>query len=175
MDSINGIMRDVAQRAGELWQSEKGLTFLFGDWPYIADTLTVWGQNPETAAQKFPCLALYSPFTEQRGGERQAVGTRTAYLQMLLMVNTRPEYDNETRERVSFEAILRPLYDCLMEAIRKERRIVTPYKGTIAHDYRENYRYGRSGVNGSDGKTFFDYIDAIELNKMQVVFRDTCD
>lgn len=177
--SINEIMRDVVSAAGELWrqnyESGKGIAFLFGDWAYVADTLTKWNEDPTTLAQKFPCIVLYSPFTETRGGERIAARRRTASLDMLIMTNTLQQYSNETRENVSFAGILRPIYNCFLEAINRDKRIVKPYKGTMQHEYRENYRYGRSGVNGADGKTFFDYIDGIEINKLQVTIQDTCN
>lgn len=173
--SINGIMRDVVSAAGALWreryESGKNVAYIFGDWPYIADTLTAWGKSPETSALKFPCVALYSPFTEKRGGEN---GWREATLSMLIMTNTRPEYDNETRERVSFESVLRPVYKCLLDALYADRRILKPYKGIVPHNYSENYRYGRYGVKAGDGKTFFDFVDAIEISNLQLQVRELC-
>lgn len=173
--SINAIVRDVVRAASAQWKQQGGLgiSFIFGDWPYIADTLTQWGKNLATAPLKFPCIALYSPFTERRGGNMPH-GQTDAEISLLILTNTRPEYENETREKVSFDGVLRPIYRIFMRELERSRAVVKPYRGTIEHEYRENYRYGRSGVKGSDGKTFFDYIDAIEINRMRITFRSVC-
>lgn len=169
IDSVTDVMRDVVADAATRYGHP--VSYLFGDWTYIAQTLSQWNTNA-TSMQKYPLVALYSPFEEQRGGERKG---RAASLNFLIICNTRKEYTNEQREEYSFKKILRPIYDAFLEAIADDMRIDTrSYRDVPSHIYTENYRYGRLGVLGADGKPFRDYIDAIEIKKLELTFNKIC-
>lgn len=165
MRSINKIFEDVVKRVAEKYGSN--VSFLFGDWAYISSQLTEWGKSSSTCKFKFPIICLYSPFIEDRTAPK-----RTVSLEFIIMVNTLKEYTNEDRERTSFEQILRPIYDLFVEEIKKDRSIDVEYKDNIPHLYTENYRYGRVGVIGEDGKPFSDFIDAIEIKQMNLKIKD---
>ena len=79
------------------------------------------------------------------------------------MVDTRKEYLNEERERVSFINVLRPVYDAFIKSILSSPDIVNEYNGVIPHLYTENYRYGRKGVE-ADGKPCLLYTSALIID-----------
>lgn len=162
--SVNRIFAEIVGRVSEKWG--KNVSYLFGDWSYISNQLTVWGKSPNTSPLKFPIICLYSPFTEERDAEDVRVS-----LEFIIMVNTEKNYSNEDRESISFDKVLRPIYRLFMDEIRGDRRFASDYRGIVPHQYTENYRYGRVGVLGPDGKPFRDFIDAIEIKNLDLTIK----
>ena len=163
--SVNRIFAEIVGRVSEKWG--KNVSYLFGDWSYISNQLTVWGKSPNTSPLKFPIICLYSPFTEERDAEDVRVS-----LEFILMVNTEKGYTNEDRESISFDKVLRPIYRLFMDEIRGDRRFASDYRGVVPRQYTENYRYGRVGVLGPDGKPFRDFIDAIEIKNLDLTIKN---
>ena len=162
--SVNRMFAEIVGRVSDKWGSN--VSYLFGDWNYISNQLTVWGKSPNTSPLKFPIICLYSPFTEERDAEEARVS-----LEFIIMVNTEKIYSNEDRESISFDKVLRPIYRLFMDEIRGDRRFVSDYRGVVPHQYTENYRYGRVGVMGPDGKPFRDFIDAIEIKNLDLTIK----
>lgn len=162
--SVNRMFAEIVGRVSEKWG--RNVAYLFGDWSYISNQLTVWGKSPNTSPLKFPIICLYSPFTEERDAEEARVS-----LEFIIMVNTEKIYSNEDRESISFDKVLRPIYRLFMDEIRGDRRFVSDYRGVVPHQYTENYRYGRVGVMGPDGKPFRDFIDAIEIKNLDLTIK----
>lgn len=163
--SVNRMFAEIVGRVSEKWG--RNVSYLFGDWNYISNQLTVWGKSPKTSPLKFPLICLYSPFTEERDAEDVRVS-----LEFIIMVNTEKDYTNEDRELISFDKVLRPIYRLFMDEIRGDRRFVSDYRGVVPHQYTENYRYGRVGVLGPDGKPFRDFIDAIEIRNLDLTVKN---
>ncbi len=161
--SINKLFEEVVQSVSE--QYGHNVSYLFGDWAYICGILTTWGMSGETAPYKYPTICLLSPFTEDRTEEDTEVS-----LEFILMVDTLKGYTNEQREEESFEKVLRPIYRLFMETLRKNSSV--RYVKHIPHTYTENYRYGRLGVIGADGRPFSDFIDAIELKNVKLTIKN---
>ncbi len=166
MTSVNEIFREIVGRVSERYGSH--VSYLWGDWDYISNQLELWSQSKKKAPFKFPIVCLYSPFTEDRREEKSQVS-----LELIVMVNTLKDYTNEEREQVSFEKVLRPIYHLLMEEIAKDKRFVSNYRDIVPHRYTENYRYGRVGVAGPNGKPFRDFIDAIEIKEVDLTIKKT--
>lgn len=162
--SVNRMFAEIVGRVSGRWGSN--VSYLFGDWSYISNQLTVWGKSPKTSPLKFPLICLYSPFTEERDAEDVRVS-----LEFIIMVNTEKDYTNEDRELISFDKVLRPIYRLFMDEIRGDRRFASDYRGVVPHQYTENYRYGRVGVLGPDGKPFRDFIDAIEIKNLDLTIK----
>lgn len=162
--SVNRMFAEIVGRVSDKWG--RNVSYLFGDWSYISNQLTVWGKSPKTSPLKFPIICLYSPFTEERDAEDVRVS-----LEFIIMVNTEKNYSNEDRESISFDKVLRPIYRLFMDEIRGDRRFASDYRGIVPHQYTENYRYGRVGVLGPDGKPFRDFIDAIEIKNLELTIK----
>lgn len=162
--SVNRMFAEIVGRVSDKWG--RNVSYLFGDWSYISNQLTVWGKSPKTSPLKFPIICLYSPFTEERDAEDVRVS-----LEFIIMVNTEKNYSNEDRESISFDKVLRPIYRLFMDEIRGDRRFASDYRGIVPHQYTENYRYGRVGVLGPDGKPFRDFIDAIEIKNLDLTIK----
>lgn len=167
--SVNRLFGDIVERVSERYGSH--VAYQFGDWEYISNQLVVWGKSPEKSPMKYPIICLISPFEEDRREEDERVS-----LWFIVLVNTRKGYTNEERETFSFEKVLRPIYRIFIDEVGKDARFATNYRGIVPHTYTENYRYGRVGVLGPDGKPFRDFIDAIEIKNLDLTIKKTkCD
>ena len=162
--SVNRLFEDIVKRVSERYGNH--VAYQFGDWEYISNQLVSWGKCPETSPLKYPIICLISPFEEDRREEDEHVS-----LEFIILVNTRKEYTNEDRELVSFEKVLRPVYRLFIDEVGKDARFVSNYRGVVPHTYTENYRYGRVGVLGPDGKPFRDFIDAIEIKNLDLTIK----
>ena len=161
---ITDVFREIVERVSK--EYGKHISYMCGDWSYISDQLLVWSKSNDTAKLKYPAIFLYSPIEEDRTGEKGKMS-----LDILLVVNTLPSYTNEERSRISFAECLRPIYEILIKEIGKEPAFDMAYVKSIPHIYVENYRYGKAGVTGPDGKPFKDYIDGINIKNLQITLK----
>ena len=164
MKSINDIFRDVVADTAKIYGNN--VSYMFGDWEYIAGQLTEWSESQKTSCLKFPIICLYSPYIEDRTSK-----TFGATLEFLIMIDTQKGYTNEEREKVSFQRVLRPVYDAFIRSILSSPDLINEYSGIVPHLYMENYRYGRKGVE-ADGKPFRDFIDAIEIKNLNIKIKN---
>ena len=67
MKSINNIFRDIVSSTSGIYG--KNISYMFGDWDYIAGILTEWAESPKMSKLRFPIICLYSPYTENRTGK----------------------------------------------------------------------------------------------------------
>lgn len=164
MKSVNDIFRDIVSATA--MEYGNNVSFMFGDWDYIASELTKWNNSPVTSALKFPIICMYSPYEEIRSEKNPSVS-----LDFLILVNTSKDYSNEDRESISFEKVLRPIYDIFIKKTVKSPDLIDKYNGVVPHRYVENYRYGRKGVE-ANGQKFSDFIDAIEIKDLNITIKN---
>nr|UWG87950.1 MAG: hypothetical protein [Bacteriophage sp.] len=161
---ITDIFRGIVERVSK--EYGKHISYMFGDWNYISDQLLIWSKSNATAKLKYPAIFLYSPIEEDRTDKKWKMS-----LSLLLVVNTLPSYTNEERSRISFAECLRPIYEILIKEIGKEPTFDMAFVKNVPHMYIENYRYGKAGVTGPDGKPFKDYIDGINIKNLQITLK----
>lgn len=158
---VTELIRDVIRQASVLYG--KPINYLFGDWKYISNILSIW-DKAGMPNEKYPLIALFSPFDEDKTDRRYACKTT---VDMLICVNTLSGYTNEQRQQHSFREVLRPVYAAFIDSLKKDRRFDF-YEGVVPHIYSENYRYGSRGVMSSDGKPFNDKIDGIDIKNLEL-------
>lgn len=163
MRSVNDIVREVAGKVAERYG--RNVSFLFGDWDYIANQLMLWGTGAQ-ASKKYPIICLRSPFNETRGTEREVS------IDVAILVNTLKNYTNEQREQESFVKVLRPIYEYFMDELNRHKLIKSTYLGVLPHSYTENYRYGRLGLQGGDDMKFKDFVDAVEIKNLSLTIKN---
>lgn len=164
---ITDIFADVVSRVAERYG--KNVNFQYGDWAYISKTLTTWSQSPDTSRLKYPVICLFSPFEENKTDKDVYCNTS---LDLLIAVDTLPEYSNEKRRIESFNSVLHPIYKLLIDELRKDRWLDFGYKNIVEHRYVDNYRYGNRGVDGPDGNPFKDRIDGIDIKDLKITVRN---
>lgn len=142
--------------------------FVWGDSAYIREYLLTLKRSSSTAPYRFPLIGLYSPFDELRDSVAYKA---KANVNLIIAVNTLPEYTNEQRLEVSFKQCLRPLYEDFMRALSECRRFDIPYDG-FSHSYSENYTFGKRGAIDADGKEVDEKIDAIEIKNLELTIKN---
>lgn len=163
MKSVNDILREVMENVSVRYGGH--ISFLFGDWDYIANQLMLWGTGSQ-ASKRYPIVCLRSPYSEQRSSDRVVT------IEIAILVNTLKNYTNEQRERESFIKVLRPIYNLLLEELSHHPSLKSPYVGLPPHVYSENYRYGRLGLSGGDEHKFKDFVDAIEITNLRLTIKN---
>lgn len=161
---LTDIFRDIVKKVSDRYGNN--ISYMFGDWDYISNELIVWGESNATAGLKYPAVFLYSPIEEDR-----TEANEKASIELLVVVNTIPDYTNEERSNISFAQCLRPIYEFLIDEIKKCQYFDMAYEKVVPHRYIENYRYGKVGVVGPDGKPFKDYIDGINIKDLQITLK----
>lgn len=148
------------------------INYTFGNAQYVKDRLDELSKTPEGNAMKFPLIALFCPFTEQRNSLDYH---SKAKVRIIIACQSSKEWSNEQRREISFENILRPIYRSFLNALLKERRLDFGYKRIIAHEYSENYSLGRYGAHTGTGDTVSEPIDAINITNLELTITNkTC-
>lgn len=144
------------------------INYTFGNGKYVKDRLDELGTSPQGNEMKFPLIALFCPFNEQRNDPRFY---SKAKVHVLIACQSDKLWSNEQRRVMSFESILRPIYNRFLAALRKDRRIDFGYKGVINHEYSENYSFGRYGAHTSSGEAVSEPIDAINITNLELTIK----
>lgn len=160
-DIVAGVSKDVGYM----------VNYQFGDWQYMAKTLSAMGKAPVTAGRKYPMIGLYSPFDEDKSNP----SLTSVSLSLIIAVNTLGNYTNEERLEKSFKATLYPVYDILIRRISNDRKFDIGPGAIVSHVKTDNFRYGRAGVYGEGKSEFDDRIDAIDIKDLRLNVKNiTC-
>lgn len=141
------------------------INYTFGNAQYVKDRLDLMGKSPATNGLKYPLIALFCPFNEQRDSPDYYT---KAKVRILIAHASSKEWSNEQRRVLSFVNILRPIYKRFIEALSEDRRLDFGYDGHIRHEYSENYSYGRYGAHTATGDAVSDPIDAINISNLEL-------
>ena len=140
-----------------------GIHYVFGNAQYVKDNLDELSKNPHGNEIKFPLIALFCPFKEQRNSPDYYTKVN-----VLIACSSLKAWSNEERLHTSFQNILRPIYRRFMDALLEERRFEFDYSEHIAHEYSENYSYGRYGAHTGTGEEVSEPIDAINISNLEL-------
>lgn len=141
------------------------INYTFGNSMYVKEKLDTLSKTPKGNDIKFPLIALFCPFNEDRKSEDYHT---KAKVRVLIACASNHEWSNEERLEVSFKNILRPIYHRFLEALQDDKRLDFGYNSQVTHEYSENYSYGRYGAVTSSGETVTDFIDAINISNLEL-------
>ena len=160
------LIRDTVAAASRM--AGYDVNFIFGDSSYIREQIRVLKASPETAVSRFPLIGLYVPIDEAKDSPDYYCKTAVS---LIIATNTSREYTNEQRLEISFEGILRPLYNAFINSLKECGRFDFGY-GNPVHSYTENYSFGRRGALDVDGKELEEKIDAIEIKNLELTVKN---
>jgi len=163
MKSIIEVIGEVCASTGEA--KGMNISYIFGDTEYIRNTLAMYSKSREINDLKFPLIALFTPFNEDRTNRGYFT---SAGVSLMIATSTLSKYTNEERMCNSFIPVLRPIYECFLDRLRNNRDIVVQYNGVIPHTYQENYSFGSRGAMDSKNKPLDDLIDAINISNLKI-------
>lgn len=148
------------------------INYTFGNSRYVKDKLDELSKTPTGNEKKFPLIALFCPFQEQRNSSDYF---SKATVNVLIACSTSQQWDNEERLEYSFKNILRPIYKRLLEALKEDGRIDFGYDEVVRHSYSENYSYGKYGAHDGAGEAVSEPIDAINITNLELtITNQTC-
>lgn len=146
--------------------------YVFGNSQYVKDNLDELSKTPQGSDVKFPLIALFCPFEEKRDSPDYF---SKATVNVLIATSTSKDWSNEERLSLSFRNILRPIYNRLLEALKKDGRLDFGYNEVVKHKYSENYSYGRYGARTGTGDAVSEPIDAINISNLELTINNqTC-
>jgi len=145
------------------------INYVFGNGQYVKERLDELSKTPSGNRIKFPLIALFCPFNEQRNSPDFHT---KAKVRMLIACATKQQYSNEQRLELSFQNILRPIYKRFIQALGDDNRLDFGYQGTVAHEYSENYSYGKYGAHTGTGEEVSEPIDAINISNLELTVKN---
>lgn len=138
--------------------------YLHGHPLEIVNTLKQYTASPQFRLKKFPLVALFEDF---EATHHQGMFKTIATVNVVILTDTDKNYDAKTRYEKSFNTILTPIYNLLLEELVLSRTLCTP-REEIKHTPINHLYWGKSGLYGNSGNMFDDYIDAIELKNLEL-------
>ncbi len=131
----------------------------------IVETLKELTANPEGSAGKYPLIALFQDFEEQRGLD----GTE-ARVRLHLIIATLTDNTMKATQRydVSFKPLLYPIYQEFLKQTGRSHFFREENPDKLLHSKYDRLYWGRNGLFGNDNNVFNDYIDCIEIKDLQL-------
>jgi hypothetical protein len=95
-------------------------------------------------------------------------------INLIIATLTDPNIDADTRYANNFFTTLYPLYNSLLSAIHYSRYFRTYSPKTIEHTKINRLYWGKSGEFANVKNIFGDWLDAIEINNIQLIVEESC-
>jgi len=137
--------------------------YLYGHPLEVVNTLTEWTKHPVKKFAKFPIIILMQDFEERKGVE-QGVNSSVS-LNLVICMNTKPEYKSADRYVNTFKPVLYPLYDSFIDTIITSGYFKNVSHGVVQHTKIDRVFYGNEGNTANQ---FNDRIDAIEIRNLEL-------
>lgn len=141
------------------------INYIFGNAQYVKTRLDELSKASFGSEMKFPVIVLFCPVNERRGN---ANWRSIAKVRVLIACSSTRKWSNEEREVYSFEKMLRPIYRRFLEELKADTRLDFGSQDEVAHEYSENYTYGRYGAYTGTGEEVSEPIDAINITNLEL-------
>ena len=181
MDQIEKIFESVVQAVGEavsiIKTNRDGSTeavvgvpinYIFGSAQYIKDMLDVRSKGVgSNMPLKFPLIALQTPNVQVVDSPDYQYRTK---INLVIACSSKKDWSNEKRMETSFERILMPIYEKLIDVLMHDRRFDWGYGNLeyVPHTMSKNFDYGRYGAMTPSGQEVSEPIDAIDVRSLEI-------
>lgn len=142
-----------------------GVNYLYGHPLEILDSLQKLTKIASSQGNRYPLVALFQDFDEVRGKDDTI--EFTVSLNLIIASLTKPEYKAADRYKYNFKPILYPIYEELITQIKVSRYFKDPMT-QYSHKKTDRMYWGRNGLFGKDGSVYNDFIDAIEIQDLEL-------
>lgn len=147
------------------------INYMYGHPVEIMQTLADMERDTEYRAKKFPVIILFQDFNENRGNN--AGNYATVSLNIAIAFSTQPSLISSERYTQVFKPILYQLYHEFMKQVANYdgfniSRTVTK----LEHTKIDRVFWGKNGLYGNDGNKFADYLDAIEIQNLNLTIKN---
>ena len=141
--------------------------FMYGHPVEINSRLMNKDKGKVTQFQKYPLIALRADVEAEKDG-----GVINYRLNLAIFTITKGNLNAEERTEQVFKPILIPIYDKLIESLRKSGLFIWSGHYVPKHTYVERPFWGTSGDQGTVKRLFNDPVDCIELINLELKKRD---
>lgn len=142
-----------------------GIHFKHGHPLEIIDQLKELSLGVESKTKRYPLVALFRDFPEDKG---QEIGIYSEpRLNLIIATRTEPTYNSDERKENSFKPILYPIWEELEKQLLWDSRFNTSGIG-LSYTQIDHYFWGRQGIYGVEGNIFNDWIDCIEIRDLNL-------
>ena len=170
IDIIEEIVTDVQNDTTKPAALASGAPYYMHGHPLeILNTLSAKDNNKDWKYKKYPLIALFQDFTEAIGENMNNQGETE--LNIVICMQTSPDYTSAQRYDKKFRPVLYPLYDLLIKHIEASKWFVNVGPGLVPHDKTDRLFWGKAGLYGKEGNIFNDHIDAIEIDNLSLSLR----
>lgn len=146
----------------------EGVQYYYGHPKEIIDTLRQKDQSMNYRFAKYPAVCLFQDFSESEG---RIIGVASdVRLHIIICYSTDQNYKASERYANSFKPILYPIYYALLNEIFKSGKVLASDKDSLPHTKIDRLYWGRTGLYGNEGNIFDDFLDAIEIQDLQLKF-----
>lgn len=169
VDMFANIVKDVNAK-----YADSEVRYEHGHPTELIQTLQALSKTQKHSATKYPLIALFQDFEEEKGTRRDIESKVKLSLAIVMM--TDPLYKAALRYENTFKAVLYPLYALLIKSIVQsgyfaEITLSNPPK----HKKIDRLYWGKSGLYGNTANQFNDFVDAIELADLELlVWKQHC-
>ena len=155
---------NVVDTIKEVVQAIGGARFEFGHYQEVFNNLSRLESANIESETIYPLVYLVCDFEETMKAENQTIETR---LQLFIITRTLSEFYAEDRKEERFKPILYPIYQSLIEALKKHKEIrLDNGLGFHKHTKIDHYFWGKD-EKAFEGNGFF---DCIELKDTEIQF-----
>lgn len=137
--------------------------YMYGHPKEIVGRLQEKAKSTTKKDTAFPLICLLTDIPEEHG---PAGFYSEVKLNIIICTSTQQNFRSEERTTSNFKPILYPIKDELLKQVARY-----PQFGPARElNYRsiDRYFWGKNGLYGSEGNIFNDYIDAIEIQNLQI-------
>lgn len=158
---------DLAVNGQSLIQT---INYQYGHFRELIQTLAQWDADPNgLRSQKYPLIYLVQDFREQRG--KSAGVYADVSLNIIICHQTEGDYKVSERMAKVFKPVLYPIYYSLLNQLSRHPMIFQGESDMIPHDKWDRSFWGTTklvGSGGTDRSQLADYVDAIDLQNLQL-------
>jgi len=181
MDQIEKIFESVVKAVGDavsIINTRKdgsteavvgvGINYIYGSAQYIKDMLDVRSKGVgSNMPLKFPLIALQTPNVQIVDSGDYQYRTK---INLIIACSSKKDWSNEKRMETSFERILLPIYEKLIDVLLHDRRFDWGYGELeyVPHTMSKNFDYGRYGAMTPSGQEVSEPIDAIDVRSLVI-------
>lgn len=161
----NEPVKTLLQSLQEYDTNITGIHYQHGHPLEIIETLEQQTQGTTQKFKRFPLVALFQDFPEEKG--RSGFDSETT-LHILICYGTKNTYKATQRYEKTFKPVLYPIYLELLEQIRLDSRFNVVNTSLIEHTKIDRLYWGRETDSGNKANKFNDLLDCIELKNLKL-------
>lgn len=148
------------------------VNYLKGHRLEVVNAIKTMDKDPNQRPLKFPLIALFTDIDVQYNRYQDYDGVT---LSMVIAHRTSKDYSTEEREVKVFDPFLRPLFNRFFnELYSSSIFVIDDEDKDIKVRGIERFYWGKTGLYGNTGGIFQEYVDAIEINNLDLKIHKIC-